>query len=568
MEIRSDKLRLLNFIERAQKGEIVLPRFQRNFVWSREDIADLLLSIMKGYYIGSLLFLETDRENNPFGVRPLAGVDLSESQLAPKLLILDGQQRLTSIYYALYTPDIPVKWAKYPYRFFIDLKKIINGDENQWIFSERADYCQKYYDEENQFNDLIIPFSELMNWSDWENSYEDWLIEKGREEHDLYRKQHKKPLSDTIQTFLSFQVPFIELEKIVEDDQDGIAEVCSIFEKINSTGINLSVFDLLTARLYKYGIDLHQLWQQAIEEHQLLNEFSNGEPDMYGIFLLRIIALLRGKDVRAKYLINLDHQGFERDWKKATNAIEKALKRVVSPQEDGFGVFMQKWQPYSTLVPVLAVLLDHAEHARDSHKLYQDIKCWYWGSVFLERYAGAVESLTNRDAVDLLKRSENPEATPQIFSEIRQNILENPGFSLRDVTRVNSIYRGIMNIVAMNGAKDFQANDNISFHELDDHHIFPKAYLQKKLGIKGDEANTILNKTLITSKTNRTISKKAPSDYIKNIIPEAHREEILRSHLIGPEAQKAMETDDYPAFLAAREKDILDAIKKFLEPAR
>jgi hypothetical protein len=157
---------------------------------------------------------------------------------------------------------------------------------------------------------------------------------------------------------------------------------------------------------------------------------------------------------------------------------------------------------------------------------------------------------------------------PEAFQAIRGGILDNPAFTLQPVTRMNSVYRGVMNLVAINGARDFQSNDAIAFHELEDHHIFPQAFLRDEFGLKGDEVNTILNKTLITAAANRRISRKSPSQYLQDVIPAAHREEILRSHLIGPEAQAAMEQNDYSAFLKAREKDILQFLRGYLEAAR
>lgn len=569
MEIKTDKTKLLSLIEKVQRGEIVLPQFQRNFVWSRDDIADLLLSIMKGYFIGSFLFLDADRDNNPFGIRTLAGIDVNENDLTNRLdlLVLDGQQRLTAINYAITAPNIPVKWAKYPYRFFLDLGKLLNGDDDKLIFSERADLCERYDIRDVQFREWILPFTELMKWEQWKESYQDWLYETDRNEYEIYKNERRDTWNNTIKTFVDFQVPTLEIPKIRDDDHDGIAEVCAIFEKLNSTGVTLSVYDLLTARLYKYGIYLHKLWEEAVNGHTLLKEFSGGESDSYGIFILRVIALFRGKEVKAKSLINLSYESFEADWKKAVKVIEKALKRISSTGSDGFGAFDPRWQPYSTMVPVLAVLLDIAERAPEAHKVYRDIKCWYWGSVFLERYAGSVDTLTFRDTMDMIERSKKPTYVPQIFTEIKRSILDNPGFTFKDVARVNSIYRGVMNLIAINGAKDFQNNDDISFHELEDHHIFPQAYLKREHNLKSDDVNTILNKTLISSTTNRRISRKSPRQYIEDIIPADYRNDILKSHLIGPEAQYAMVNNNYEEFLLIREKEILSFLIAYLEPA-
>ena len=87
MDIRPDKLKLLELVEKAQQGKIALPQFQRNFVWPRDDIADLLLSILKGYFIGSFLLLRSDADDTPFAVRPIAGVEIPASHLRPEWLI-------------------------------------------------------------------------------------------------------------------------------------------------------------------------------------------------------------------------------------------------------------------------------------------------------------------------------------------------------------------------------------------------------------------------------------------------------------------------------------------------
>ena len=568
MDIRPDKLPLLKLVDEAASGKIVLPQFQRNFVWPRDSIQDLLLSILKGYFIGSFLMLDVDEEHNPFAMRPIAGVRKQIEDLRPQWLVLDGQQRITSIHYALTGPDEPLKGTSYPYRFFLDLRKLLEGNDEDLVFSLRSDHCDEYEERQDQFKNWILPYTELRKWTSWKDAYEDWLYDSDRDEHQLYRQERRDRWTKAIEVMTQFQVPVIEIPKVPRDDRKGISEVCAIFEKLNSTGIALSVFDLLTARLYKDGIDLHKLWNDAVSQSALLEEFSDGDTSVYGVYLLRTIALMRRQEVKASALVNLSPKSFVDDWNRAVEATEQALMRLKAVNRDGFGVFSASWQPYSTLVPVLATLLASAKDAKPQHAVYGDLKCWYWASVFLERYAGAVDSTSYRDAVDLLDRQEDPTKRPEAFADVAQTILDNPLYTLRNVSRNNSVYKGVMNLVAINGARDFENNDSISFHELEDHHIFPKAFLRDKYKIKDDPVNTILNRTLITSHANRRISRKRPSQYLKEILPDEHRQAILRSHLIGPEAQAAMEQDDYDAFLVAREKDILKVLKAQLEPAR
>ena len=99
---------LIKLVEQARRGQLALPRFQRNFVWERDRIADLLRSILQGYFIGTFLLLRCNPDDLPFAARPLEGVRLTNS-LRPDRLILDGQQRLTALHYVFAAPDIPLR---------------------------------------------------------------------------------------------------------------------------------------------------------------------------------------------------------------------------------------------------------------------------------------------------------------------------------------------------------------------------------------------------------------------------------------------------------------------------
>jgi len=569
MEITPDKKKLLGLVEQAAQGTIALPMFQRNFVWSRDDVTDLLRSVLKNYFIGSFLLLKIDPADSPFAYRPIASID--GNQIRPDWLILDGQQRLTSLHYVFTAPGISLKWTKYPYRFFLDLNKVREGNVDEALFSERTDSCGELLIRENQFKRLAVPFTELPSWERWLNEYEKWLIERDKDQYFEDYFPHAKPRWNAIVDVLKqFMVPTIEIPKIASADGNRIAEICAIFEKMNSTGVRLSVYDLLTARIYRYGIDLHRLWEEACETYDWIQEFAgkDADPDPYGLFMLRTMALIRSQEVKGKSLINLSHVNFVNDWNRAAQAMSRALQRITATNPDGFGVFDQKWLPYSTMVPVLAALLDWVERNGNDARALAGVKAWYWASVFLERYAGAVESTSLKDYTDLLKWFKNPNNQPDIFQEAERNIIDNPNFGLGRVARRNAIYRGMMNLIAIRGAKDFCADDSIEFHVLDDHHIFPQAFLRKQQpAAEAVEINTVVNKTLISAHTNKRISQRAPSDYVRKLIPEAKREEILASHFIDGGAAEAMLEDDYPRFLAARESVLVGQVRKLVAVA-
>jgi hypothetical protein len=565
MKTTPDNQKLLDLVDLGRKGKIVLPQFQRNFVWGRDDITDLLTSILQGHFIGSFLMLETEHDNVPFAYRALEGVQIYPEQLKPDLMVLDGQQRLTSLHYVFAAPQISLRWTKYPYRFFLNLKEVTAGNLDRAIFSERADYSGQYLEQQYQFDNLVVPFTVLETWDQWLFQYEQWLANQDRDRYfNEYFPVYRPKWAEAIGGIRNFLVPTLAIPKVPNNDDRRIAELCAIFEKMNSTGVRLSVYDLLTARLYKYKIDQHALWETAVESHPLLNQFSDGKPDEYGIYTLRTIALIRGMDVKSSSLINFTPANYEADWRVAVNYMEKALERITSTNSQGFGVFDGRWAPYSTMVSPLAAMLYAIEHRGLDHRAYKVMRRWYWASVFRERYAGSVESTIYRDYQDFLRAATDPAFEPEAVTDARVNIVDNKAYSLRSINRVNSVYRGVMCLVALRGAKDFQSDDSIEFHTLEDHHIFPQAYLshlkEHGLAITSADINCVLNRTLISAHTNRKISRSSPSEYLTKLVPADRTETIMRSHFIDDLALDAMRADNFEDFMYAREIELLSEI--------
>ena len=565
MKTTPDNQKLLDLVDLGRKGKIVLPQFQRNFVWGRDDITDLLTSILQGHFIGSFLMLETEHDNVPFAYRALEGVQIYPEQLKPDLMVLDGQQRLTSLHYVFAAPQISLRWTKYPYRFFLNLKEVTAGNLDRAIFSERADYSGQYLEQQYQFDNLVVPFTVLETWDQWLFQYEQWLANQDRDRYfNEYFPVYRPKWAEAIGGIRNFLVPTLAIPKVPNNDDRRIAELCAIFEKMNSTGVRLSVYDLLTARLYKYKIDQHALWETAVESHPLLNQFSDGKPDEYGVYTLRTIALIRGMDVKSSSLINFTPANYEADWRVAVNYMEKALERITSTNSQGFGVFDGRWAPYSTMVSPLAAMRYAIEHRGLDHRAYKVMRRWYWASVFRERYAGSVESTIYRDYQDFLRAATDPAFEPEAVIDARVNIVDNKAYSLRSINRVNSVYRGVMCLVALRGAKDFQSDDSIEFHTLEDHHIFPQAYLshlkEHGLAITSADINCVLNRTLISAHTNRKISRSSPSEYLTKLVPADRTETIMRSHFIDDLALDAMSADNFDDFMYAREIELLSEI--------
>src|SRR4051795_6903255 len=138
MDIIPDKRKVVGLVEQAHEGKICLPNFQRDFVWTREEVADLVRSIVRGYFIGSLLLLRCDPRNPPFAPVFLRGARPGYQEPRPELLILDGQQRLSSLLYALMAPDLSLKDSSQRRWFFVNLDVLLSDPDSDDVVFDRA----------------------------------------------------------------------------------------------------------------------------------------------------------------------------------------------------------------------------------------------------------------------------------------------------------------------------------------------------------------------------------------------------------------------------------------------
>ncbi len=302
MEIIPDKRKVTGLVEAAHEGKICLPNFQRDFVWTREEVADLVRSIIRGYFIGSLLLLRCDANNPPFAPVFLRGSGPTSRDPRPELLILDGQQRLSSLIYALTAPDLSLKDSSQRRWFFVDLNVLLNEPDSDDVVFDRAKRELRGLDNaETQYEQRMLPCTVLLTqqgFYQWRDGFEDWLRQTDPEMLDIYRSDWRDGWTSSVAAFQTFEVPLVELPRVDDSDSESIGRVCAIFEKLNSTGVDLSVYDLLTARLYRDGIRLHDLWMESVKTHPLLRAWSKGKADehKFGVLVLRTLALLRSLD--------------------------------------------------------------------------------------------------------------------------------------------------------------------------------------------------------------------------------------------------------------------------------
>ena len=565
-----------DLVKKTYNGEVMLPDFQRSFVWRRQNIEELIVSLLENSFIGTFLIYHINPNDPPFKTIPIAGVNECNPDFDPKpnILILDGQQRLTSLFYVLYQPNFSLKNTSYPYRFFLDITKLLQDELEDAVFSWSIAWrgykglvgADGEYKLKSLIENKILPLSFLK-----EDFSKRWY--KDLKEYGLKDNESEKIYS-YIKNIIDYQV--LTLDVPVNTPAEKIAV---LFERINRTGMKLSIFDLLTARLYKF-INLRSLWEESFERSEFVRKFAIDKRDTTtATYLLQALMLTSGySSIKAKDMLRIDESVVNKDrWEEGVEAFGHLLQRLMEPQEYGIGD-IRKWMPYRPMVVVMLALLLYDKDTFIGN--LSKVKSWYFASIFSERFSGSTETKLVKDYKELLEWFGGGDI-PEAVAHLRQNLQT---LSFMDKNKSGTaLYKGVFNLLFMQEAKDFFSGDKIRFNELDDHHIFPKKFLEEK-GIGKDKEiaksiDCVLNRTLISSKTNRKISKKAPGEYIEEMIEIYGRERvegILKEHFIDRDMmQLLLKTrsvtpisnvkEQFYEFIKLRERNIKKYISQLVE---
>lgn len=592
-EVLLQEIKMTDLIKNINSGSIVLPEFQRSFVWKDSDIKDLLVSILNDYFIGLLLMLRRSISFD-FEIRYFEGVNQVNNNNLPKKpaelsvekVVLDGQQRLTALYYSLYNPNnIKPKGKRVPHRYFLKLNERLKENDwadnnNVWSIPE-SDTRKNFPIEKNGeiiikslkdlleehkefslllknpefrrscFKNSLLPISELKNkesFDDWMEDYGDYLSdEKGINKEG--RKHEKEKIKALFINWFDFLIPVLTLEN------KQLFEVAEIFERINRTGVVLSVFALATAVYTKQGINLRKMWKNYYENNNYeVKNFCEIDDEDYPKLILQIMALLQNKEIKKRVIIDpKEFKVNEKLWNEACELLNISLKRI-RDRTSGYGVQNVKHLPYRTIIIPLAAIMKGRNNPSD----FKKIDTWYWSSVITNRFAGSSETTAKQDYDQLIEFINNDE-TPQALKEANEKV------KLLDleITDRGALYKGILNLLSINGAQDFKLLQSINLSVLDDHHIFPK---KVKLELKNE--NSILNRTLIYRDTNRNVIKnRKPSDYINEVIKDLKENniqvnEFFKRHFINKDGLNALLNDNYMEFIEQRKNMIIEDIKK------
>lgn len=571
---------LLNgLLAKVKSGAIQLPDFQRGWVWDDEHIISLLSSISRGFPVGAIMTLEAGGDVK-FMPRPIEGVsDISD---VPQEFLLDGQQRLTSLYQSLLHPGpvdtVDSRKRRFKRWYYVDMLKAVDPrfDRDDVFISVPEDrrilknfgreVDRDLSSAESEYKHHMMPTERLLDSMDWLFGYNDYWQTSNRQ-HPRgnvadFRNKFKKQVIDQ---FSNYQLPVITLEK--ETSKEA---VCIVFEKVNTGGVTLNVFELVTAAFAADDFRLRDDWaarsDRLREAYGVLQGVESGQ-------FLQIVTLLATYDRRKQFLaaggsenqapgiscnrdsiLNLKLE----EYKRWADCVEAGLKKAARFLNLQF-IFKNKDIPYPTqLVPLAALFVELGDELEPA-KAQKKLERWFWSGVFGESYGSKPEG---RFALDLPQVAEYVRGGSEPTVVTQANFIPERLLTLR--TRNSAAYKGLYAFQLKSGAADWRTGEPLTFatwafEGVDIHHIFPKAWCISQQ-IPPRLYDSIINKTPIDATTNRKIGGRAPSDYLRSLaqdIDSGLLDRVLAAHWLRPELLRA---DNFPECFVERGVKMLELI--------
>lgn len=555
-------------------GKAQLPEFQRDWTWDDGRIRGILVSLSQGYPMGAIMRLECGNEDVKFKYRPIEGV--KNISVAPDYLILDGQQRLTSMYRTTCSTDAVFtktdKGKEVERFYYLDMKKCLDANEDRYdaivpVPKDRKvrtdfnriillDLSTRELEYENEMFPLNIIFDSSAR-EDWADGY--------KEHHDYGREfmeRYKRFRTEVIETITGYKLPVITLGR--ETPREA---VCKVFENVNTGGVALTVFELVTATFATYKFDLRKDWEECRDiiwgKNEPLNtDVMKGVDEtaflttitLYTSYFAETATTCKKKDV-----LGLAFESYKANKETVLEGYKMARKFLFSQY-----VFRRRDLPYTTqLIPLAAICAAIGKSTYNLPATQNILSRWFWCGIMGEMYGGANETRFANDIEDVVaaiqgKESQNRTINAAFFSATRLMSLQ---------SRNSAAYKGIMALVYRESCRDFMKGTTMdivkSMDESPDiHHIFPEAYCIKQ-GILKEKWNSIVNKTPLLPESNRQIGGVAPSRYSQEIIKKAEIDEEqlkirVESHLINFDA---FIKDDFDTYFVDRAKAIMAVIE-------
>ena len=485
---QTNPIDLIRLLDDCHKGVIQLPDFQRSWVWDEDRIKSLIASISRAFPVGAIMSLDTGGPVN-FKPRPIEGAPADALHAVPQSLLLDGQQRMTSLYQVTVrgkvVETVTPKNKRVLRWFYLDIAKAIDPtvDREEAVIGMPEDRIERvYFGREKGLNlsspqleyaSLMFPVKQVFDWDEWQDGFNDYW--RG-DAHQEVREQFRSFKKEVLENFKMYRVPVIALDRSTSKEA-----VCVVFEKVNTGGKPLDAFELVTAMYAAEGHELRKDWygsgdakgrQQRFAEYLRPADSDTGILDkVSNTDFIQAISLFYTRERR-----NIaEQEGRKGKELPAVSGTRQALlnlplsayKQYESRVEDGFlkaakflhilHIYRIFDLPYqSQIVPLAAILADIGddwEHEANRAKLVQ----WYWNGVFGELYGSAVDSRISRDFLEVpswLQGGPLPSTISEtIFRADRLKTMR---------MRLSAAYKGVNALLMKEGARDFRSGQRFN----------------------------------------------------------------------------------------------------------
>jgi hypothetical protein len=581
---KSNDTAIADILRNIENGQIQLPDFQRGWVWDDHRIKALIASISNAYPVGALMFLEFSENGEiRFKYRPFTGAIATDS---PEILVLDGQQRLTSIFNSLFSRK-PVQTRTEKNKeikrfYYLDIEKSLNSttDRVDAVMSVPEDKIIRsnfgrdieldISTRDKEFANKMFPLNivyDLMEFMNWLNGYQ-----KYHNYDPIISQQFSEFNKDILNPIQSYKVPVITLGKNTPKDA-----VCQVFENVNTGGVSLTVFELVTATFAADNFELRKDWEERIQKMIDASALSYTNHDQAILKVVSASDFLTAITLLDRFYVR--QNGGEAISCKKRDVLKLTLdkyQKYSNDLTDGFiqaanfmkaqRIFTARDLPYSTQLIPLSVMFSILKTKAQDNTVKQKISSWYWCGVFGEMYGGANETRFATDVSGLMEwidGGNEPDTVQRAYFQ--------PTRLLTLQSRLSAAYKGVMALILKKGCLDFITGSAMDFttfidESTDIHHVFPRKYCEDKR-LDKRKWNSIVNKTPLFAKTNRSIGGSAPSKYVQKIIfdnrvTEENLNSFLSSHLISVEDLK---NDDFDQYFIKRAKALVNLISNAMD---
>ena len=426
--------------------------------------------MIRSFPAGALLFLQDGSDS--FKAREVEGAPRLSTR--PSFLVLDGQQRLTSLYQAVYGVG--------DHRFFLDVGALLAGGEVDSAVKVMAvDKARALESIDSQARSLVMPLTEIRDnrASRWRDQVVSARSDEDKERaRDLLREVEYACIDPLVR--YAFPVTILPAGTSLE-------AVCTIFETLNRTGRQLTPFELISARAFAGGHSLHDLWVEAVEKFPILADY---ETQPY--YLLQTIALWLDVSCKRSSVLDIPADDIAREWVGAVRCMAAVLQML----RDDCGVLTPSWLPYEPMLLPLAAAWREIESASgaEAGAMRTKLKRWFWCACFTGEYESSSATLAERDA-PVIRAWLRGADEPPVVARFQWD----PDDWFKVGVRQRGLYRSTIALALINQPKDFHSTSPLTREliikdRVDDHHIFPRAYL-RSVG-EGEAFDSVLNHCL------------------------------------------------------------------------